>query len=342
MQKTLPRVVVPAALLPATFPKSAFEGQIVLQTVSTDDELREASRDATILYTGRIPRSVPASTPRLRWIQLPSAGADAFRHLPVWDSDVILTSSTGIHTVPMSEHFFAMLLALVRQIPPLLRAQDRHEWIQDISGAHLRFGELRGKTIGIAGWGKIGDGIAHLARSFGMRVIGTRWSVLVPRGIQGSGSAYSQPPWLEPVETPPDIMYPAAQLHEVLSGSDIVVLILPLTAETESSFGDAEFNAMKRGALFFNIGRGKVVNEAALVRALQSGKLGGAGLDVYESEPLPRTSPLWAMPNVIVSPHVGGASEVTRQRGARFFAVNLSRYLEGKELLNVVNRREGY
>jgi phosphoglycerate dehydrogenase-like enzyme len=334
--------VVVAGNLPSGLGAATFDEKVEIQPAQTDEELRSAVRGADILYSWQVPEIVPAETPRLRWIQLPSAGADHIRSLPVWNSPITITASQGIHTVPMSEHLFAMILSLTRHIPDLVRAQDRHEWHRP-RGSQARLGELRGKTIGIIGWGKIGDGVAHLARAFGMRVIGTRWSVLVPResGETGVG-AFTDPPWLEAEDASPDVVFPPAQLHDVLSESDVVVLILPLTDETRGSFGEAEFRAMKRGALFFNIGRGQVVREDALASALQSGRVAGAGLDVFTQEPLPRSSPLWTMPNVIISPHVGGVSEQTRERAAWFFAVNLTRYLEGRDLLNVVDRKQGY
>lgn len=334
------RRAVVSGNLPPSFPTAAFEGRVEFVTAHTDEDLRQAVRDAEILFTWRIPDEVPALTPDLRWIQLVSAGADHVRDLPVWKSDLTVTAAQGMHTVPMAEHCMSLLLALTRQVPALVRAQDRREWLHYQRDLH--WDELRGKTMGIVGWGKIGDGVAHLARAFGMRIIGTRWSVLVPTEVSHAGGAYADEPWLEPVESPPDIVYPTALLHEVLGQSDVLVLILPLTSETENSFGEPEFKAMKHRALFLNIGRGQVVREDALVAALQSGHLAGAGLDVFAQEPLPRTSRLWSLPNVIISPHVGGVSEMTRDRVARFFAVNLTRYLEGQPLLNEVRRAAGY
>ena len=268
-----PRVVI-AGTRSSALPAQLFDGQIDLAVARTDEELRTLVRAANVLYSWRIPQSVPAETPQLRWIHLPSAGVDHIRTLPVWRSDIILTASQGIHMVPMAEHLFALMLALTRQVAAMVRAQERREWLHD--NPHFHLTELRGRTLGIIGWGKIGDAIAHLARAFGMRVAGTRWSVIVPREVPRTGeTAYTDPPWLEPVDAPADILYPAAQLHEVLAQSDLVVLILPLTEETRGSFGETEFGSMKRGSLFFNIGRGPVVDEAALVRALRSGRLAG-------------------------------------------------------------------
>jgi len=334
-----PVKVVAQAALPASFPHAAFNGRIDLQFAGSRDALDEAVRDADVLYTVTVPSIVPAETPDLQWIEMESAGVEWLRDLPVWKSDVIITSSKGIHTVPMAEHLFAMLLALVRSLPAVIRAQERHEWIQNTD---FPMHELRGRTMGIIGWGKIGDGVAHLAEAFGMRVIGTRRSVREPSEVGATATAYSNPPFLEPVANAPNVVYPESDLHVVLAESDAIVLILPLTAQTEGLLGDAEFAAIKEGALLLNMGRGAVVQEDALVRALQSGRLGGAGLDVFAQEPLPASSPLWAMPNVIVSPHLGGRGERTSDRAAHLFAVNLRRYLEGQPLINVVNREQEY
>lgn len=333
-----PLRVLVAGDLPASFPRRDFAGRVALAEAPDEAALCEQIRRANVLFGSNVPDIVPAETPDLAWIQLPSAGADYLRARPVWQSDIVITSSKGIHTVPMSEHLFAMLLALVRQIPAIVRAQERREWIKDHDG----FGELRGKTMGILGWGKIGDGIAHLAAAFGMRVIGTRFSVSDMHQVPRDGQAYRDPPWLEPVELAPNMVYPARRLPEVLAQSDVIVAVLPLTDATQGLLDDAAFAHVKPGSLFCNMGRGPVVDEGALVRALQDGKIAGAGLDVYATEPLPASSPLWAMPQVIVSPHVGGFSPYTAERAAHFFAVNLGRYLEGQPLLNLVDREREY
>ena len=335
-------LVVSGGSLASNFPVAEFEARVRFMTARTDEELRQAVREAEVLYTWQIPENVPRESPHLRWIQLPSAGADHIRQLPVWESAVTITASQGVHTVPMAEHFFALLLSLSRQIAPLVRAQSRGEWVHDTRQAQIRLVELRGKTLGIIGWGKIGAGVAHIAHAFGMRVVGTRWSAPVPRELEDQVGEYEDPPWLEPTQKGPDTVYPADRLGEVLSQSDIVLLLLPLTDGTKGSFGQEAFGSMKRGALFFNLGRGAVVDENALIQALQEGSIAGAGLDVFEHEPLPRSSPLWSMPNVIVSPHIGGLGEHTRERGAHLFEVNLRRFLDGQPLLNMVDREGGY
>jgi phosphoglycerate dehydrogenase-like enzyme len=339
---TAPVEVVCGGSLPATFPRGDFAGSANFTVAQTREELVACLRNAEVLYSSTVPEIVPGQTPELHWIHLPSAGADYLQDKPVWESDVILTSSKGIHTVPMAEHLFAMLLALTRELPRVIRAQSRHDWLHNSPATPLNPREIRGKTMAIIGWGKIGDGVAHLARSFGMRVIGTRWTLHVPREQPSSIASFSAAPWLEPVESRPDIVYPAAQLHEVLSHADVTVLIVPLTVATKGSFGRAEFAAMKRGSFFFNLGRGPVVREADLIEALRSGHLAGAGLDVFGHEPLSKDSPMWDMPNVVVSPHLGGFGDHTRERGAHFFAVNLRRYLDREPLLNIVEKARGY
>ncbi len=334
-----PLRVVVTRPLPSTFPAEAFAEQAHFELATTADELRRAVRDADVLYSWSVPPDVPAETPRLRWVQLPSAGADHLHGTPIWNSAILITSSAGIHAVPMAEHGMAMLLALVRQIPAIIRAQDQSNWDHDLG---QQVGELRGRTMGILGWGKIGGALAHLAEAFGMRTIGTRYSVSVPHGVQPTAQPYSDPPWLEPEDLPADIVYPAAQTDDVFAQSDVIVSVLPLTDETRHAIGERQFNLVPRGAIFLNLGRGAVVDEAALIRALHAGRLTGAGLDVFESEPLPRSSPLWRMHNVIISPHVGGNSDRTAERAAHLFAVNLSRYLSGQPLLNVVSRERGY
>jgi phosphoglycerate dehydrogenase-like enzyme len=241
----------------------------------------------------------------------------------------------------MAEHFFALLLALTRQVPDIVRRQDRREWSPEWR-AQAEFSELRGKTLSIIGWGKIGEQVAHVARAFGMRVIGTRRSAEREQPLPRVPAAHWDPPRLEVPHLPPDMCFPPDRLNEVLSHSDIVLLILPLTDETRGSFGREQFEAMPRGALFFNIGRGAVVDQEALVTSLESGRVAGAGLDVFADEPLPPSSPLWRLPNVIVSPHVGGNSPETDNRAAHLFAINLEAYLSGRPLLNVVDRISGY
>src|SRR5919199_4778565 len=194
--------VVTSGDLPGDLKEWAIPDAAELRVARTEEELRAAVREAEVLYTWRVPDEVPSDTPDLRWIHVSSAGVDHLVGSPVWKSDILLTASQGIHAVPMTEHLFALLFALTRHVPDMVRAQDRTEWGQ--GWRPRQFSELYGKTMAIVGWGKIGDSIAHAARAFGMRVIGTRWSVVVAREVsQSAVGPYSDPPWLELPDTAP-------------------------------------------------------------------------------------------------------------------------------------------
>lgn len=316
---------------------AAFTERVHFVLAESEEEVRAALPEATILFAYHVPDIIPAQTPHLRWIQLPSAGVNSLLTLPVWHSDIVITSARGTHAVPVSEHFFALLLALVRGLPTVIRDQQRRVWQHDLSP-----GEVRGKTLGLVGWGKIGEQVAYLASAFGMRVVGTRRSAETRQEVARPVSAYSDPPFLEPLHLTPDAVYPSSDLQTVLRQSDVVLVLAPLTPETRGLIGEAEFAAMRPGTLFFNLGRGAVVDQAALIQALRAGNPVGAGLDVFEEEPLPTDSPLWSMPNVIVSPHLGGNGSETAERTARLFLLNLARFLAGRPLLNVVERSSGY
>jgi phosphoglycerate dehydrogenase-like enzyme len=325
-----------------------------------DAELRRAVRDADVLFTWAVPDNVPTESPHLRWIQLISAGADHLRVAPVWSSTIVITSSKGIHAVPVAEHTFGMILALTRKLALFERAQQQHEWLHRWDERPREqceslpawenpsaLVELYGKTLGIIGWGSIGAAIAHLAHAFGMRVIGTRYHIAEPLATGSMSNPFTNPPLIESPELEPDMVYPTNHLLEVLRQSDVVVLVLPDTPQTTRLIGAEELRAMRPGSLLVNVGRGNAIDEPALIEVLhesQSTGLGpyGAALDVCADEPLPVDSPLWDMPNVIITPHVAGISDRTHGRAVHFFCANLTRYLREEPLLNVVDRSLGY
>lgn len=250
---------------------------------------------------------------KLRWIQLWSSGADYMPFDLLESKGVMLTDACSVHPIPVAETVFAMLLAFSRKLHHAIRNQSNRNW--DSEGT---FTELRGKTIGIIGSGEIGTEIARLSEAFGMKVIGVRRS--------GKPAPH--------VST----MYTLAQLDEVLTSSDIVVNVLPLTEETTGLFNQEKFNTMKTGAWFINVGRGASVLTDALVHALQEGPLSCAGLDVFETEPLPSDHPLWTMDNVIITPHIGGATDQLKERVAELFIHNLQGYLtSGTPTRNVID-----
>lgn len=256
--------------------------------------------------------------PKLRWLHAMGAGVDADLTPEVVESPIVITRTRGLHLVPVSEWVMMLLLAASKRLPELVLAQTRHEWLKVRVPV-----SLVGRTIGIVGYGEIGQAIAARARGFGFRVIGTRRN---PRPA----------PEL-------DALYPLEQLDRLLGESDYVVLVTPLTAETRGMIGEAQLRAMRPTAWLINVGRGEVVQDGALVRALQDGWIAGAALDVFSEEPLPPNHPLWSAPNLIITPHSGGVSHPAfAEETLQQFVDNLSRYLRGEPLANLVDKRAGY
>jgi len=274
---------------------------------------------AEVLFATRIPPEVVKRAPRLRWIQFTSAGVDHLWQPSLGDHDVTVTSTKGIHAYPMAEFVMSAVLTFEKGVPRMLRSQREHRWDR------FMVEELRGKTMVLLGVGEIGRGTARLAKAFGIHTVG------VGRRTTGDVPA----PEL-------DERVSADALPEVLSRADYVIASLPLTARTRGSINEAAFRAMKRSAIFVNVGRGKTVDETALTRALQEGWIGAAALDVFEQEPLPAASPLWDMPNVLISPHMGSDTDRYMDRMTEILYDNLVRYAEGRPLRNVVDPREGY
>lgn len=291
----------------------------VVQTLDRNDV--ETLLPDIEIVAGDFPRDLVAEAPNLRWWQQWHAGADWLMDYPeAVHLDFTLTNVSGIHAIPITEHIFAMLLGFARDLPNVIRAQQRREWI-----SHDRDDvfELAGKTMVLIGVGGIGSYTAQVATALGMHVIAVRRRVnMQTTGIERSVGM--------------------EQLRDVLPQADFVVNTLPLTGETEGLIGETELRAMRPTAYLVNIGRGATMDEAALIRALQEGWIAGAGLDVFATEPLPSDSPLWEMPNVIVSPHYAGQTNRYDERAIGIFLDNLERYVRGEPLLNVVDKRLGY
>jgi len=261
-----------------------------------------------------------ARAPRLRWFQAASAGVDRLERGGFLGQQVVVTNSSGVHATPVSEYVLMVMLMFAKGAHRLLRAQAERRWTRSLPA------ELRGKTVGVVGMGHIGTEVARLSRAAGCRVLAIRRSALKRR----AGGP------------PADEVMPASDLPYLLSESDYVVLAVPLTQQTRHLIGREELQAMKPTAVLINISRGAVVDEQALVQALKEGWIGGAGLDVFEREPLPEDSELWDMENVILTPHISGGTERYFERAVPIFCENLRRYLEDRPLLNVVDPRRGY
>jgi phosphoglycerate dehydrogenase-like enzyme len=288
-----------------------------------------------VLYTlSALPR--PEEAPRLRWVQFHSAGIDHFQGHPLLDCDVSLTTTSGIHAVPMAEYVMASILAWAHRLPRMLTYQKRGIWP---GGRWDKFvpQELRGATIGIIGYGSIGRQVARLARGFGMRILATKRD---PRHILDDG--YQLDDTGDPMGELPDRVYPSAATLSMLPECDYVVVCAPLVADTYHLLDEAAFKAIKPTAYLVNVSRGKVIDESALVEALEKGDIAGAGLDVFEVEPLSASSPLWKLDNVILSPHIAGFTPHYDKRAIDLFTRNLRRYLEGRPLINLVDSEAGY
>jgi phosphoglycerate dehydrogenase-like enzyme len=291
--------------------------------------------EVKVLYTFDVPRNILDLAPSLHWIQLHSAGAEHVMDGPVANSEVMITTNSGIHATPIAEYTLASMLAHRWRVAMWTHCQREGRWPQGRWNLYAR-PELRGATLGIVGYGSIGREVGRLAQAFGMRVLALRRA----QGRPDPGYAVSDTG--DPEGSIPERFYPAHALHNMLSECDYVVVALPLTPATTHFISEAELRAMKPSTYLVNIARGAIVDEVALVRALREGWIAGAGLDVFEEEPLPPESPLWEMENVLISPHVAGFTPRYDERAVALFADNLHRHLADRPLLNLVDRAKGY
>jgi glyoxylate/hydroxypyruvate reductase len=293
---------------------------LIARTPEQESRWRALLRQADILfdfdYSHR--EDLPDLAPQLRWLQSSSAGIGQFirsagyaRRLP----NTIFTTGSGVHARPLADFCLMSMLVFAKGLNRIISNQRRKHW-ERYAGS-----ELGGRTLGIVGVGKIGAEVARMAQFMGMTVLG------VKRTVAG----------IDPAALHLHELYAPAGLPEVLRRAEYLVLITPHTDETEHLIGAAELALLPQGAVLINIGRGALVDEPALIAALQSGQLGGAALDVFDTEPLPEASPLWDMPNVLISPHSGSTSDRENERLTALFCENLRRFLAGEPLLNVLN-----
>jgi phosphoglycerate dehydrogenase-like enzyme len=289
--------------------------------VTEQREEIEQLLDQIEIAAGHFPIQWIVRAPKLRWFQQWGAGTDWLLHHPeIAQKDFILTNASGVHAVPISEHILAFLLAFARHLPQAIRAQDERRWDR---GNDTHAFELCGKTMLLVGVGAIGRRTAQIAAALGMRVLGVR------------RDASKNVPGIDQMLGPDD-------LETALPEADFVVLTMPLTEETRDMFNERLFEKMKSTAYLINIGRGGTVDESALVRALLSGQIAGAGLDVFATEPLPPESPLWGLPNVIVTGHYSGDTPHYDERALEIFVDNLERYSQDQPMRNVVDKQLGY
>jgi len=275
----------------------------------------------------------PAKAPRLRWLLTASAGVDKLVGGKLWRSPVTICNASGIHAHSMAELVFAMILSLRHRLPFFARRQKQHVWSQGEPEAQSA-GELVGLTMGILGYGSVGREVGRLARAFGMRLIAT---TIDPGRPEDTG--FRLPTAGDEKGALPDVLRGPDFQRQLMAESDVVVVALPSAPSTRRAIGEADLRAMKSSAIFINVARGAVVDEQALIRVLQEKRIAGAGLDVFEVEPLPGDSPLWDMDNVIITPHIAGGSPGYWQRLMALLAENIRRERSGAPLLNVVDKQ---
>jgi phosphoglycerate dehydrogenase-like enzyme len=286
------------------------------------DALAAVLADADGVLCGAFPPELRALSPALRWVQFWSAGVDGRLYPELFDGGVQVTTGSGIHAASCSEHILALMLAFARGLPQTFAAQQARDWSQRRAIADACF-ELEGRTVGIVGAGQIGQAIGKRCHAFGMRTVGTRRDPSRPTpGI--------------------DVLLSHIQYHDLILASDFIVLALPLTASTRMIFGEDEIEILRKGTYLFNIGRGGLMDERWVVKALENRWLAGAGLDVFADEPLPSDSPFWSLSNCIVTPHVGGVTPRYWPRFARLVREQAARLISGAPLENRVDKDLGY
>jgi phosphoglycerate dehydrogenase-like enzyme len=290
--------------------------------VTRDHERIEPLLDRIEIAAGWFSLDMLPRASNLRWFQQWAAGADwLLEHLQAAEMDFVLTNASGIHPIQMTEHIFAMLLAFARDLHRAVRLQERREWIHQ--SRHEDLFELAGKTMLLIGVGAVGRRTARVAAAMDMRVLGVRRDpTLDVPGVEA--------------------MVGPQRLLDLLPQADVVVMTVPLTAETRGIIAEPELRAMRPTAYLVNVGRGGTIDERALARALREGWIAGAGLDVFETEPLPEDSPLWGLDRMIITAHYGGVTPHYNERALEVFLDNLQRYQAGEPLRNVVDKHLGY
>jgi len=288
-------------------------------TPDLTDAQRDAFAQVHVVVAIDLPFDVASHAPNLRWVQSVGAGTGQLQSAGLADAGIRLTSSAGANAVGIAEFVFGRILQHWKHFKALDEAQGRHEW------APAYGHQLSGRTLGLLGLGAINSAVAARAQAFGMRVAATRRSAT-------------------PGSTAPGIdeLFPPSELHTMLGRCDVVVAAVPETPETTGMMDAAAFAAMHPGALFCNVGRGSLVDENALIDALERGHLGAAALDVASVEPLPPDHPLWEAPNLYLSPHTAASPAALFQNLHVLFRENLARYLRDEPLQNEVDLARGY
>lgn len=287
-------------------------------------EALAAVADAEVYLGMGIPAEILRAGPGLRWVHSATAGVGGSLSPEMLDRDVVFTNSAGVHSPPMAETVLGMMLHFARGLDAAVRARARGEWDAGwFHGGDSPVRELGRSTVGVIGYGGVGRAVAAHAAALGARVLALKRSPAeAPDGIE--------------------LLYGRGGLDRLLAESDYLVLTVPETPQTRGLIDDAALEAVKPGAVLVNVARGGVLDEDALVRALDDGRLRGAALDVFAAEPLPPEHPFWRLPNVLLTPHVSATTPHFWERQTALIVDNLRRYLDGRPLRNVVDKRAGY
>jgi phosphoglycerate dehydrogenase-like enzyme len=280
--------------------------------------------DTEIAITWSIKPEQVKAAKMLRWIHSPAAAVHTLIFPELIDSDIQITNAREVHGPVVAEHVMALIFAVAKKIPDAVRLQQKHEWGQQRMWDELpRVREIAGATAGLIGLGSIGRAVAKSAKALGMRVIAVREHP--EKGREGA-----------------DAVFGPTQIEEVFRQADYLVLAAPVTVSTKATVNAERLALMKPGACLINVGRGSLVDEAALAAALREKKIGAAALDVFPKEPLPSDSPLWDVPNLLITPHTAALTDKLWERHYALFSENLRRYLNGQSLLGAVDKNKGY
>ena len=301
--------------LEASFPEVSF------QTAITEAEQKQHIKDADVFY-GMPSREVFLAADRLRWIQCPGTGIDVLTSIPeIVNSDVVLTNARGPHAAPMADHVMGVVLDFAHRARDLWEDQRAHRWVSSADSGEM--GGLGGGTMGILALGDIGTAVARRAHAFGMEGYGVD---------------------VHPMSAPPGVkeVWGPERLDDLLEISDWFVVTVPFTSKTEGLIDRRRLGLLKRGAYIIVISRGGIVDEAALLEGLRSGRIAGAGVDAFKEEPLPADSPFWDMDNVMISPHVSALTPEMWEGRRQVFKENLRRFLANEPFLYVCDKEAGF
>lgn len=288
------------------------------------DGLSREIADTDVLIGWSIKPEQFAAARKLKWIHSPAAAVHQLMFPELINSQVLLTNSGDVHGPVVAEHAIALLLALAKRLPQAMGYQQKKKWAQELLWQEQpRPREVSGATVVVIGMGSIGREFAVRAKALGMRVLAVREN---PQ--KGAGGA--------------DAVYAPSQLETVLPQADYLLLCTPVTPATNGIINRSRLSLMKQDAYLINVGRGPLVDEAALIEALKEHKIAGAALDVFTEEPLPKDSPFWSLPNVLITPHTAAVTDRLWERHYQLICQNLKRFIAGKQLLNSIDKQRGY